>query len=256
MDGARAPERLWSGLPTLPTRPCQPSLLTMPTDPPHPTAPNGTALPAAPAPLHLLVVDDHAVVRLGLVQLLRGLREGVEVSEAADLAQAQAVLAARPDVALVVLDVHLPGQPPLAALQVLRSSRPLLPVVMLSADTDRDLAAQALRAGAAGWLAKAADARVLLSALSLVLEGGCYVPPFLLQRDSALAAETLTERQVEVLGELVQGRSNKEIARALGMAEPTVKGHLVTIFRVLRVRNRAEAVSAGQARLRALSGFR
>ncbi len=212
---------------------------------------------SAEAPLlHLLVVDDHAVVRLGLVQLLERLREACEVSEAADLAQALAVLAARPDVSLVVLDLHLPGLPPLAALRELRRRHPLIPVAMISADTDPDLAACALREGAAGWLPKAADSRVLASALDLVLQGGVYVPPFLLRRDSAMAPETLTERQLDVLTQLVQGSSNKEIARALGMAEPTVKGHLVTIFRVLRVRNRAEAVVAGQAHLRALGGFR
>jgi two-component system, NarL family, nitrate/nitrite response regulator NarL len=208
-------------------------------------------------PLHLLIVDDHAVVRMGLAQLLRGLRglqEGCQVSEAPDLAGAQAVLAARPDVALLVLDVHLPGVPPLQALQTLRRSHPLLPVVLLSADTDPELATRALRAGACGWLPKSADARVLLGAVELVLAGGCYVPPFLLQHQPAAPQESLTERQLAVLGQLVQGRSNKEIARALGMAEPTVKGHLVTIFRVLRVRNRAEAVSAGQAHLRAVSG--
>jgi DNA-binding NarL/FixJ family response regulator len=209
---------------------------------------------AAPQPLHLLVVDDHLVVRVGLAQLLRSLREGCEVSEAADLASAQAVLAARPDVALVVLDVHLPGLAPLQALHTLRGSHALVPVVLLSGDSDPDLAARALRAGAAGWLPKAADARVLLGALELVLAGGCYVPPFLLQPASA-APEALTERQLDVLSELVHGRSNKEIARALGMAEPTVKGHLVTIFRVLRVRNRAEAVSAGQAHLRSRTRF-
>jgi DNA-binding NarL/FixJ family response regulator len=207
--------------------------------------------------LHLLVVDDHAVVRVGLAQLLRGLRAGCEVSEAADLTQAHGVLAARPDVALVVLDVHLPGQAPLQALHSLRRQYPLLPVVLMSGDTSPALAAQALHDGAAGWLPKSADERVLIGALELVLAGGCYVPPFLLQRPAVQPAqETLTERQVDVLGELVRGRSNKEIARALGMAEPTVKGHLVTIFRVLRVRNRAEAVSAGQAHLLALNGFR
>lgn len=207
--------------------------------------------------LHLLIVDDHAVVRMGMVQLLRGLRGHCELSEAASLAQAQAVLAARPDVALLVLDVHLPGQAPLQALHSLRHSHPLLPVLLLSADSDPDLAAQALHAGACGWLPKSADARVLLGAVELVLAGGCYVPPFLLQTAGAAGAapqEVLTERQLEVLGQLVQGRSNKEIARTLGLAEPTVKGHLVTIFRVLRVRNRAEAVSAGQRHLRALGG--
>lgn len=202
-------------------------------------------------PLHLLIVDDHAVVRVGLAVLLRGLRGGCEVSEAGDLAAAQAALAARPDIALVVLDVHLPGCPPLEALHTLRRSHPLLPVALLSADTDADLAARALRDGAAGWVPKAADARVLTAAIELMLAGGCYVPPFLLaQQPQAHRPEALTERQLEVLAELVQGRSNKEIARTLGMAEPTVKGHLVTIFRLLRVRNRAEAVSAGQGALR------
>ncbi|KPF55051.1 hypothetical protein D621_09005 [beta proteobacterium AAP51] len=201
-------------------------------------------------PLHLLIVDDHAVVRVGLAVLLRGLREGCEVTEAGDLAAAQAALLARPDIALVVLDVHLPGKAPLEALHTLRRSHPLLPVALLSADTDAELAARALREGAAGWVPKAADARVLTAAIELILSGGCYVPPFLLQPASAPRAEALTERQLEVLGELVRGRSNKEIARTLGMAEPTVKGHLVTIFRVLRVRNRAEAVGVGQGVLR------
>lgn len=205
---------------------------------------------APPAPVHLLIIDDHAVVRIGLAQLLLQLPGGCEVSQAADLQQAQAVLAARPDVALVVLDVHLPGMPPLGALSALRRSFPLLPVLLLSADTDRDLAARALREGAAGWVPKSADGRALLAAVELVLQGGCYVPAFLRQRPAAAAEESLTGRQIEVLAQLIQGRSNKEIARALGMAEPTVKGHLVTIFRVLRVRNRAEAVSAGQAHLR------
>lgn len=204
--------------------------------------------------LHLLIVDDHAVVRAGLAALLRSDRPGCRVSEAGDMAQARAVLAAHADLALVVLDVHLPGQPPLAALGELRRQHPLLPVALLSADTDAALAARALREGASGWLPKSADPKLLLSAIELVLSGGCYVPPFLVQSPPP-PQEALTERQVEVLGELVQGRSNKEIARALGMAEPTVKGHLVTIFRVLRVRNRAEAVSAGQAYLRLQGGF-
>ena len=93
-----------------------------------------------PAPLHIVIVDDHALVRAGVAHLLRDLRPGCEISQAADLAQALAVLAARPDVALVILDVHLPGQPPLHALRTLRRSHPLLPVALLTADSDPDLA--------------------------------------------------------------------------------------------------------------------
>ncbi len=204
---------------------------------------------STPAPLHLLIIDDHPVVRVGIAQLLRAEWTGCEVSEADGLATAQALLTRRPDVGLVVLDVHLPGLAPLQALQALRSAWPLLPVLLMSADNDPQLAARALQAGAAGWLPKSAQAGVLVSALELVLAGGCYLPAFLLQRNSAAADEVLTPRQTEVLAELARGRSNKEIARALGMSEPTVKGHLVTIFRVLRVRNRAEAAVAGQARL-------
>lgn len=206
-------------------------------------------------PVHLLIIDDHTVVRIGLTQLLSQLPGGCEVSQAADLQQAQALLDARPDIALVVLDVHLPDMPPLAALSALRRSHPLLPVLLLSADTDRDLAARALREGAAGWVPKSADGRMLLAAVELVMQGGCYVPAFLRRRPAAMAEESLTDRQLEVLSQLIHGRSNKEIARALGLAEPTVKGHLVTIFRVLRVRNRAEAVSAGQAHLRQSGPF-
>ena len=207
----------------------------------------------APSPaLHLLIVDDHPVVRVGMAQLLRTQRESWEVSEAESLAAAQGLLALRPDVALVVLDVHLPGLPPLQplqALQQLRADWPLLPVLLMSADSDPLLAMRALDDGAAGWLPKSADVGVMLGALELVLAGGCYVPPFLLQRANDAPDEALTLRQTEVLAELVKGRSNKEIARELGMSEPTVKGHLVVIFRVLRVRNRAEAAMAGQARL-------
>lgn len=202
------------------------------------------------APVHLLIVDDHAVLRMGLAQLLLELPGGCEVSQAADLPQALAVLAARPDVALVVLDVHLPGMAPLQALATLRLGFPLLPVLLLSADTDPDLASRALREGASGWLPKSADGLTLLAAVEVVMQGGCYVPAFLRQRSATVAEESLTERQLAVLAQLIQGRSNKEIARALSMAEPTVKGHLVTVFRVLRVRNRAEAVSAGQVHLR------
>jgi DNA-binding NarL/FixJ family response regulator len=209
--------------------------------------------PLAACPrLHLLIVDDHAMVRTGLAQLLHGLYPGCRVSEAGDLAQAAGLLAAPPEPSLLLLDVHLPGEPPLGPLRALRRGHPLLPVLLMSGDTDESLAARALDEGAAGWLPKSADAAVLGEALRTVLAGGCWVPSHLRGRPP-VPPEQLTERQQEVLAELVRGRSNKEIARTLGMAEPTVKGHLVTIFRVLRVRNRAEAVLAGQAHLR-LSG--
>jgi two-component system, NarL family, nitrate/nitrite response regulator NarL len=200
--------------------------------------------------LHLLVIDDHAVVRLGLAGLLAELDEGCEVSEAASLPEALAALAARPDIALVLLDLHLDAgfgaaADPLRGLRELRRRHPLLPVAIVSGDPSPALASQALAEGASAWLPKSSDRRVFASALKVVLEGGSYVPPSLLPAARGAGAQGLTVRQLDVLEQLVRGLSNKEIARALGMAEPTVKSHLVTIFRLLRVRNRAEAVTAG-----------
>jgi DNA-binding NarL/FixJ family response regulator len=200
--------------------------------------------------LHLLVVDDHAVVRLGLAGLLAELDEGCEVSEAANLPEALAALAARPDIALVLLDLHLDAglgaaSDPLRGLRELRRRHPLLPVAIVSGDPSPALAAQAMAEGASAWLAKATDARLFASALKVVLEGGSYMPANLLPAARGATAQGLTARQLDVLEQLVRGLSNKEIARSLGMAEPTVKSHLVTIFRLLRVRNRAEAVTAG-----------
>jgi DNA-binding NarL/FixJ family response regulator len=203
---------------------------------------------------HALVVDDHAVVRMGAAQLLRELQPDLRVSQAETLKQAEALLQAHGDIALVLLDLHLPDTPveaPLAGLRRLRREHPLLAVAMLSADGDPQLAAAALREGAAGWLPKSADPQLLRAALTLVLQGGCYVPPGLIERSEEPPTEHLTERQLDVLAQLVAGVSNKEIARALGLSESTVKTHLSAIFRVLKARNRTQAVNAGRQLLAA-----
>ncbi|MBI3369165.1 MAG: response regulator transcription factor [Burkholderiales bacterium] len=199
-------------------------------------------------PPHFLVIDDHAIVRDGIAQLLQRHWPGSELSQAAHLAQAHALLAARPDVTL-----HLPGTEPLQALRELRLAFPMLPVAILSGDTDPALAQQTLRMGAAGYLPKSADSALLTHALRMVLEGNCYVPPFLLNlRSPPPDAQTLTPRQRDVLASLIDGLANKEIARKLDLAEPTVKAHLVTIFRVLKVKSRTQAVLAGR---QLLQGF-
>lgn len=208
--------------------------------------------------LQALVIDDHPVVRAGLAALLASAHPESRVAGAADLAEALALLAAQPGLHLAVLDVHLGDAPPLAALRSLREQHPLLPVLMMSGDEDPLLAAQALREGAAGWVTKGSEPRALLAAVELVLQGGCAVPAFLARasRQPEAQPETLTERQLGVLAELVEGRSNKDIARRLGLAEPTVKAHLVTVFRVLRVSNRAQAALAGRAHLAGLAKLR
>jgi DNA-binding NarL/FixJ family response regulator len=145
---------------------------------------------------------------------------------------------------------------PLQLLREFRGAYPLLPVAMLSADTDPALAAEALRLGAAGYLPKGADTAQLANALGVVLDGGCYVPAFVAQRSREPSDETLSERQQAVLELLVEGHPNKEIARMLGLAEPTVKAHLVTIYRVLKVKNRTQAVLSAAMALKSRGPLR
>ncbi len=213
---------------------------------------------AAAAPRFLLV-DDHAVVREGMAQLLRRRWQDAVVDEAASLGEAEACIVAGAQPDLVLLDLHLP-EPERSSvvtggvsaaglldnLRGLRRAQPLVPVLVVSGLVDADLARGCLQLGASGYLPKSAATTVMLRAIELVLDGGLYLPPFLATAAPSPTPPTLTPRQRDVLRCLVQGMANKEIARALTLAEPTVKAHLVTIFRILEVRNRAQAVLAGR----------
>jgi DNA-binding NarL/FixJ family response regulator len=210
---------------------------------------------------HLLLIDDHAVVREGVVGVLRRHWPAAVLRESASLAQARQILAQGPPPDLVLLDLHLPETDPLSAparevpgvpglldnLRQLRVAQPLVPVLVFSGVVDAELAVSCLHLGASGYLPKSADTAVMVHAIELVLDGGLYLPPFLAGVSTAPPTQpALTPRQYDVLRCLVQGMANKEIARALDLAEPTVKAHLVSIFRLLKVKNRAQAVLAGR----------
>jgi len=142
----------------------------------------------------------------------------------------------------------------------LREHHPALSVVMLSAFNDRENVIKALDGGALGFIPKTGSRDVLVSALRLILAGGVYIPPDILNREPAAAAGPgqpaaaarrpspaelgLTGRQVDVLALMMQGKSNKLICRALDLAEPTVKNHVSAILKALDVSNRTEAVLA------------
>lgn len=214
---------------------------------------------AAAAPRFLLV-DDHAVVREGMAQVLRRRWQDAVVDEAGSLREAEAHIAASAHPDLVLLDLHLPEPERqsvvtgggvstaglLDNLRRLRTAQPLVPMLVVSGLVDAELARACLQLGASGYLPKSAATMVMLRAIELVLDGGLYLPPFLATAAASPTPPTLTPRQRDVLRCLVQGMANKEIARALTLAEPTVKAHLVSIFRILEVRNRAQAVLAGR----------
>lgn len=213
--------------------------------------------------MKVLVVDDHALIREAMRGVIVELQRDAIVLEAGTCGQAMSLIQQHADLALVLLDLQLPDRNGFAALTELRENHPAISVVMLSAFNDRDNVVKALDGGALGFIPKTGSRELLLSALRLVLAGGIYIPPEILDRAPAAIPATglpaaaikrqspaelgLTERQVEVLALMMQGKSNKLICRALGLAEPTVKNHVSAILKTLGVSNRTEAVLAVSA---------
>jgi two-component system nitrate/nitrite response regulator NarL len=203
--------------------------------------------------MKLLVVDDHPLVRAGVASTLQHLAGADTVLQAGDGVEALAHLAQHPDVAAVLLDLRMSGMAGMALLIQLQRQHPGLPALVLSSSEDPDDVRRVLKAGARGYCPKSANPTTVIAALQLVLSGEIYVPPFMAM--AASAPETapaepssgLTPRQHEVLQALCSGKSNKEIARALGMQEKTVKGHVSAIFKSLNVVHRLQAVEAARA---------
>jgi len=208
-------------------------------------------------PIRLLVADDHPVVRDGLVAMLSTQPDLVVVSEAATGAEAvERAAALAPDV--ILLDLEMPGMDGVEALRQIRAARPDAPVIVFTAfDTDERIVS-AVRAGAQGYLLKGAPRDELFKAIRVVSEGGSLLQPVvaskLLQHMSQQAteretsADSLTEREMEVLKLLAQGKTNKEIAAALVISERTVKFHVGSILSKLGAGNRTEAVTIAAQR--------
>ena len=207
-------------------------------------------------PLCLLLVDDHALFREGLVSLLSYQDDFVVVGEAEDaesaLAQARALV---PDI--VLMDVELPGEDGVAAARRLKSEMPDVTVVMLTVHDDSETLFEAIKAGAQGYLVKNVRSRELLEQLRRLARGEAAISRRMAarileevrgQHEPLGLEENLTAREVEVL-ELVAARlSNAVIAERLVVSEHTVKNHMKNILAKLHLRNRRQAAAYGVAR--------
>jgi two-component system nitrate/nitrite response regulator NarL len=204
--------------------------------------------------IRVLVVDDHTLFRRGLIALLAGDGRFEIVAEAGDAGEAQRRAAeVQPEV--ILLDNHMPGVNGVDALAGLREVAPQARVLMLTVSEDeRDLAA-ALRGGASGYLLKTADSDDLASAILRTVAGESVVSPqmtgklvsaFQSLRPGGAPAEAdpidgLSPRERQILEQIRRGASNKEIARTLDIAEPTVKIHVQHILRKLNLSSRVQA---------------
>lgn len=198
-------------------------------------------------PTHILLVDDHPLFRDGLSQMLREVHPAVAVQHAGGVTQALAHLSERPRPELILLDMTLPDIGGLAALELIRQAVEA-PLVVVSAVEDPVLVRQCIEAGAMGYITKSSDLAEMKHAFEQMLSGRVYLPAFALAGHGLVDAarpdplQPLTPRQRDVLRHLVEGKSNKLIARALGISEATVKSHVTVVLQVLGVEGRAQVV--------------
>jgi DNA-binding NarL/FixJ family response regulator len=195
--------------------------------------------------VRVLVVDDHPVVRDGLVQLLAA-GEGIHVvGAAADGAEAVAVATSeKPDV--VLMDLSMPVMDGCQATRRILAADPDARVLILTSFTDQDGILEALDAGAVGYMLKDAEPAELLDAVRAVARGESPLDPkvaaaLLRSRVAARQEPELTGREREVLGLVGNGLANKQIARRLGISEKTVKAHLTNVFQRIGVSDRTQA---------------
>lgn len=200
--------------------------------------------------MKVLLADDHALFREGVRLVLESLVEGpLEVVEASDYIQALAAIRADDSIDVGLVDLNMPGMDGFSGIEALKRASPDLHLVVVSASEQPRDVRRALDSGAHGYITKSSPSAAMLEAIRLVLTGETFISPGLdvpeiggvTGGDADVLRQALTPRQRDVLAMLRQGKSNKEIARDLDLAEITVKLHVTAILRALGVENRTQA---------------
>lgn len=201
-----------------------------------------------------LIADDHPLFREAVIDLIETLVTTTEIFQACDFEQTLGLAQEHPDLDLVLLDVNMPGIDGLEGLAQLRQEFPLLPVVMISATEEKHLVLQAMNQGAAGFIAKSSARQEMSHAIQAILAGDVYLPASIMRQTPARPTlksksqtslaqlHQLTRKQRLVLGRMIAGDSNKQIAAHLNIAETTVKAHVSAILAKLEVHNRVQAI--------------
>ena len=209
------------------------------------TAPN-------PAAAHLLLVDDHTIVREGLKRVLEGTGEGWDITEESSGFQALDSLRRAP-FDLAIVDLSMPGMSGLELIRRIRIEFPPLPVLVLSMHAEEEYALRAFKAGANGYVTKDSAAEELVQAVHKVLRGGAYVTNSLAERvvqqlngsvDVPRHAQ-LSNRELEVLRRIVAGQRSTDIANALHLSVKTISTHKTRIMEKLQLTSTAALIRYG-----------
>jgi DNA-binding NarL/FixJ family response regulator len=209
--------------------------------------------------MKILVIDDHVLIRQAMQGVLKKVRRDAVLLEASSSKEAMQLIATQQDIDLILLDLTLPDRDGFSVFTELHARYPAVAIVVLSAAQEPANVMKALDLGARGFIPKSAQGDVIMNALRLIISGGTYVPPEIFaggelsstgmrqfatdqSQHQAPADIGLTDRQLDVLALMMQGKNNKTICRTLDLAQPTVKNHVTAILKALKVTSRTEAV--------------
>ncbi len=194
--------------------------------------------------MRVLIADDHDLLRDAMVMFLQA-QGDIVAQTAANLAEAHRLIVTEDRFDLVILDLNMPGMNGLDGFMETLKMQGGQRVALLSGEATRNIAEQALDAGAAGFVPKTLPAKSMINAVRFMATGETYAPiGFMTALDDAPAhplAEQLSPREMQVLEGLTKAKSNKEIARDLDITEPTVKLHMKTLYRKIGAANRTQA---------------
>lgn len=204
--------------------------------------------------MKILLIDHHELFREGLRHVLQKLPDGIsQLLETGDWQEGLHYVEQHPDLDVVLLELKAHGCNGAESVKLFRQRYPHIPLVVVSGDERFHIVNSVLNSGAHGFVGKSSPGAMLLGALRLVFAGDIYVPPQMFRHLSRPDEYRLTKRQIQILGCLTDGLSNKEIAEKFDLAEGTVKVHVAAVFQALRVKSRKEAAGlAGQLGLFAL----
>ncbi|OEC42924.1 DNA-binding response regulator [Pseudomonas sp. 1D4] len=203
----------------------------------------------------ILIADDHPLFREAIHNVISDGFPDSEVMETADLDSALGLTQEHDDLDLILLDLNMPGMHGLNGLINLRNEAPTIPVVIVSAEQDKQVVLQAITYGAVGFITKSSPRAQMTEAIEQILNGNVYLPSEIIRTQKAAPRrsqdehaippellQALTRKQLLVLERMTKGESNKQIAYNLDIAETTVKAHVSAILRKLNVHNRVQAI--------------
>ena len=204
----------------------------------------------------IVIADDHALVRGGLELVVKMSVPNSDIFQTNSFDETIKILSEKPSIDLLLLDLMMPGMDGEKSILNIINLHPGVPIVIVSVKEDFDSIHMAISSGASGYIPKTSLPEITISAIKLILAGGVYIPPHVLQSRIDIKNDVsqpvsniikksgiLSKRQEEVFSLLKVGNSNQSIATELGLTIPTLKMHVSAIFKQLNVKNRTEAVA-------------